>query len=69
MTGRESHEKADKNGVQERRNKLHFHLGKREGGEVEKRSDEFANGSPEVMLVTSESIWLIENVVIYLIKA
>lgn len=55
--------------MQERRNKLHFHLGKREGGEVEKRSDEFANGSPEVMLVTSESIWLIENVVIYLIKA
>lgn len=57
MIGRVSHETADKNGVQGRRNKLHFHLGKkREGGEGEKGSDGFVNGSPEVVLVTSESI-------------
>lgn len=57
MIGRVSHETADKNGVQGRRNKLHFHLGKkREGSEGEKGSDGFVNGSPEVVLVTSESI-------------
>lgn len=60
MIGRVSHEKADKNGLLGRRNKLHFHLGKREGGEDGKGSDEFANGLPEVMLVTSERTWLMK---------